>query len=295
MRSALLAVALSLVLASAAHAGAIPPAGTTVGGGDISFGKAVVVSSITLRVGDDGRSLRLAGNLAAPCVPKSRLYRHFVGSGRIADDGSFDVTARSRFPDITGEARGGGRVRVKGTFDSGSASGTLQFRRGAFVVVNGRRRSCRSKAGTFEARDPSALQGRATKLVRGQKLYGYSEDRQFGLPMAAVVRVAPKKRRLTTVYVGLRAKCPGEPRSFFNYSPFIPVKATGAFRVREQFPLLYTNARSRYRVTTSGRLAEGGIVGRIHLGIRVSFTKGRSKGRVQRCPRAGSARFAVAP
>lgn len=285
-------VLLGLAFAPTAHAGALPPAGLTAGGGGLG-NEDLDGRTLTLRVGADGRALRLAGSFAAKCGPRAILVRTFRGATRIEDDGSFRVRLKTRTPGGF-YFRGKAGIIAKGTFDGTTASGTLAFTSGAYAKGS-RRRACPTTAGAFEVRDPGQLSGRSRKLTRGQRLYGLTDDRFAGLPMAAVVQVSSSRRRLNTVLTGINLRCEGEPDHYFNYALRGKVRKGGAFRGPQRFSVRYTNAVSRYSGVVSGRLADGGIVGRIALAIRIRFNKGDAAGRIARCRNAASTSFSVVP
>lgn len=290
-----IAVLLLLVLAPAAHAGALPPAGVVVGGGGLPD-DATDARLISMRVGGDGRTVRIAGSLISPCTRKFGLGRVFAGRTRLADDGSFDVTLPGRQPDGPGFFKGRGDVHVRGSFDGTRATGAMAVTPGARMKVKGRTRSCPSVDSPYEVRDPGRPSGTSSDVAPGQTLFGLGSDRRDGLPIGAVARTRPAGRRLDTVYVGIDVDCKGELKTFNNVSPRMTVDPAGAFRNVERFTIGYSNAISRYRAVTTGHYADGGaIVGRLSLRVHGRFTEGSAKGRRYRCRRAGATRFALVP
>lgn len=293
MRRTLLIVSVCLALPAAAQAGALPPPSFTVGGGGLDGKQAAQGRIVSLRVGGDGRTLRVSGFMTVPCRKPYTMSREFTGRTRIADDGSFTGSFRTANPDRV-FAQGRARVLLSGTFDGVQASGTVRYAKGAYAVGPRGHRACSTAEQPFMARDPGRPSGSSRTIVPDQTQFGLTSDVGHGVRLGAVIRFG--RDRIFSVFAGLRFRCGREKTIPANYSPPIDIDQRGRFRRREHFTLRYSNARSRYTVTTSGHLAEGGgVAGRVTASIRTRFTRGRSKGLVERCPHAADATFATIP
>lgn len=297
MRALLIAsMSLLLLLPASAPAGALPAPGLTVGGGGFAVGKRPQVGSrlVSIRVGGDGRTLRVSGYINARCRSRG-LQRLFSGQARLGDDGSFSAVLPTRQPGIFYDF-GRGRVRVSGTFDGSRASGTLGYAKGAHVMRGKRRVPCTTARAGFEARDPGRPSGRSRDVAPGQVLYGLTTDRLGGARTAAIVRVAANGRRIAKVFAGIDLHCPGQADSIANLSAPAPINARGLFKNVERYTYRFPDSTARFKTVTRGHLASGGeILGRISVGIKARSTKGPSKGIRTRCPRAGHTTFAAIP
>jgi hypothetical protein len=282
----LLAATLALLALPAAAGGyALPVGGVQLGGGGFSTDQ-LLDRQIAIKVGSDGRSLRIAGVAGARCGDKA-MVRTFAGKARLGDDASFAVTLATRAPVDTFYFRGSGKARIDGRFDGDRATGTIALV-GARVKAGGTKIACNDDAGTFETRDPRGAHGRGTATA-GTPLYGLTAQRHDGVRQPVLARVSDTGRLVVSSPLYL-SHCRYAYKQAFHDTPAMAVSAQGGFAGVHRYSTRYRTSRVKYRVRTGGHFtAEHGILGRIRMDVTAIYKRRASV----RCPTAVDTTFAA--
>jgi hypothetical protein len=275
-----LVVFLLLTATAAAADYVLPKGGLEVGGGGFQTGQ-LLGRGLTVKVGSDGRTLRLNGVVGSRCGDKA-ILRTFSGKAKLDGDSRFAVTLATKPPVDTYYFRGSGKAKISGTFDDDQAFGTIALT-GARVQAGNQRIACNDDPGAFDTRDPSGTKGTGTPAA-GSALFGLTKQHQ---PLVA--SVSPAKRLIVTAPLTLQ-HCRYAYKRFFFDSDALHVSGKGSFAATQRRTTRYSNSTVRYSINTSGHFTKGGgVTGRIKMDVKVAFKRSSSV----RCKNAVNTTFAA--
>jgi hypothetical protein len=266
-------LAIFLLLALPASAGAAPIPGAGYGGGVVppGYGDRQSFSSVHVdaAVSADGTSGAVRVNVYVRCRGGGALNQRFGVQGTIDATGRLRASARStryRGPGST-QRRPRGRGSVDLVFDGARASGTVRAR-----VRKGAR--CSSGARHVELRAATTDVSPAAGPTPGAGYFG-TVDRAFDgrrTPFALEVNQAGTRIRAAIFGAGLA--CGGATEYLANISPPMKIRDDGTFRRVERFTQRYRNAVDRTRVILQGRFTAQGATGAVSVVQTTRFRDG---------------------
>ena len=236
---------------------------------------------VGIRTAADG-SARVAVKVATRCTVATAAPRV-----RLAADGTFAfaVTVRGRIREDR-KVRQHTRIRVSGRIAGAAASGTaravVRIRRGGRTVER-----CRSGTRTWQAR--AALPQPVAAAPRPRAGDPGLTSPAAGRPLAFVLRVDARGRRVRTAAFEYRQRCRRGRFDWENITPGARIAADGTFRLRERFAFHWDEGRERYRVKVDGRFTTGGVNGTLSVSSVLRSPSGRV---LDRC-RTGRQTFAA--
>ena len=178
------------------------------------------------------------------------------------------------------------RIRVSGRIAGAAASGTararVRLRRGGRTVER-----CRSGTRTWQAR--AALPQPVAAAPRPGAGYHGLTSQATGRPLAFVLSVDARGRRVRTAAFEYRQRCRRGRVDWANITPGARIAADGTFRLRERFSFHWDEGRERYRVKVDGRFTTGGVNGTLSVSSVLRSPSGRV---LDRC-RTGRQTFAA--
>lgn len=207
---------------------------------------------------------------------------------RLAADGTFSIddVIRGRVRENS-RLRQRTRIRMTGRIAGAVASGTV--RADVRLTRRGRRVDrCTSGTRTWQARAAVAEPTPAAPQAGGA--YHGLTSQSDGRPLAFVLRVDPRARRVRTTAFEYSQRCRRGRFDWENITPGARIAADGTFRQRERFSYRWREGLERYRVKVDGRFTPTGVSGT--LSVR-SVLRSRSGRVLDRCS-TGRLTFAAA-
>jgi hypothetical protein len=235
---------------------------------------------VGIRTAADG-SARVAVNVATRCAPVRG-----VRTVQLAADGTFslDFTVRGRVREFA--ARHRTRIRMSGQLTGATGAGTVQAT--MRLTRPGRRAErCNSGARTWQVR-AAAPEPTAAAPQPGGSYHGLT-GQAVRRPLALVLRVDPRGRRVRTATFEYRQRCRRGAFDWENVTPGGRIAADGTFRLRETFTYGWADGPERYRVKVDGRFTTSGVSGTLSV---TSVLRSRSGRVLDRC-RTGRVTFSA--
>jgi hypothetical protein len=263
VKHAALAAAL-IVAALPAAAQAADYAGGTVPATKGSSGRQLTL--VGIRTAADGTA-RVSVKVAT-CIVATVARRVPV-----AADGTFalDMIVRGRVREDR-RLRQRTRMRMSGVLAGTAASGTVR----ADVRLTRRGRTinrCTSGTRAWQARAAVAEPTAAAPQANGA-YHGLTSQAQ-GRPLAFLLRVDPRARRVRTTAFEYRQRCRRGGFSWENITPGARIAADGSFRLRERFSFRWIEGLERFRVRVDGHFTTSGVTGTLSVTSVLRSPSGR--------------------
>jgi hypothetical protein len=221
---------------------------------------------VGIRTAADGTA-RVSVNVATRCAP-ARGER----TVQLAADGTFslDFRVRGRVREFT--ARHRTRIRISGQLTGATGAGTVRATMRLTRPGSGVQR-CDSGARTWQVRAAAPEPSAAAPQANGS--YHGLTDQAVRRPLAFVLRVDPRGRRVRTATFEYRQRCGRDAFNWENVTPGGRVAADGTFRLRETFTHVWTEGPERFRVRVDGRFTTTGVSGTLSVSSVLRTRSGR--------------------
>jgi hypothetical protein len=213
---------------------------------------------VGIRTADDG-SARVSVKVTTPCFPA--MGERAV---QLAPDGTFalDFRVRGRVRDLNSRFRQRTRIRMSGQISGSAGTGTVLVN--AKLLRSGRTvQRCNPGARTWQVRAAVAEPTGGAPVANGS--YHGLTSQSARRPLAFVLRVDPRGRRVRTASFEYRQRCPGGRFEWENITPGGRVAADGTFKLRETFTYRWSDGAERYRVKVDGRFTPSGVNGTLSV------------------------------
>jgi len=271
-----IAIAVALVLAVPAAAGAQAPASGDFGGGTLNEDPyRNATKTMTIAASVSGGQARIQAFVTGRCA--TALVRRTVP---ITPEGDFSLQVSGRRRNVAG-FRSTHRLTLRGRITPEGGSGTASAR--LTGRARGRRLQRCSTGALAWAMKPSGLpgQGNPSPAPAGATLLGTSAQRLSGVAQPVLLRVSTNRQRLEAGIFGFGAPCQRKAVKWdfarFGWNVIQPatINPDGSFRSQERFRNRYRDSIERATIVFEGRFVEGGAQGTLSLTSRWTTRKGR--------------------